>query len=346
MRRITWPLLTVIASLAACSNMTVGAGTPASTSERATDGTQNYESIAELHDAIVDSGVNCTGFAESGVIGRSTAVGTCDVAGGQLTLNLWPDAFTRDDATSNIIASIGGDTGYCWVLGRGEGDEGAWSVDASANTDACQALGDKLGGEIFDYEAPAAEPTTPAPTTPAPPPPAAPEQYSGSGASVVTLVATDPRIVTITHDGESNFAVWSVNAQGQDIDLLVNTIGSYSGVVPLNFLEGEDVAALKIEADGQWTVVSAPFTSAPAWDGAAPYSAQGAGVILVRGVAEGLTPVTFTHQGEGNFAVWAYGDSEDLLVNEIGAYSGETLLPEGTIVLVVEADGPWSIAKS
>ncbi|MGY1624261.1 hypothetical protein ACI789_18840 [Geodermatophilus sp. SYSU D00965] len=163
---------------------------------------------------------------------------------------------------------------------------------------------------------------------------------------MVTLTATDPRVLTISHSGGSNFAVWSVDSQGQDIDLLVNEIGSYSGAHPLNFLEGEEAAALKIEADGPWHVTSAPLSSAPTWDGTAPYSAEGAAVVWVEGAASGLTPVTFTHEGESNFAVFAYGDDRDLLVNEIGAYTGETLLPTGTLVLVVEADGPWSIAKS
>ncbi len=108
----------------------------------------------------------------------------------------------------------------------------------------------------------------------------------------------------------------------------------------MNFIDGEGAAALKIEADGQWTVSAAPASSAPSWDGAAPYTATGSAVVLVAGAAEGLTPVTFTHQGESHFAAWAYGDYRDLLVNEIGAYSGETLIPTGTLVIPVEADGP------
>ncbi|MGY1821646.1 hypothetical protein [Geodermatophilus sp. SYSU D00079] len=206
-----------------------------------------------------------------------------------------------------------------------------------------------------DPPSPSAAPTTTSPrrSTPAPPPPPAPEpepapteQYSGAGTTVQTLTARDARAVTITHAGTSNFAVWAVDEQGRDIDLLVNEIGSYSGVHPLNFLVGEEAAALRIEADGQWSVTSAPLASAPSWDGGAPFTGEGAGVVLVAGAAEGLTPVTFAHQGESNFAVWAYGDSQDLLVNEIGAYSGQTLIPSGTVVLTVEADGPWSITRS
>ncbi len=68
--------------------------------------------------------------------------------------------------------------------------------------------------------------------------------------------------------------------------------------------------------------------------------------MIVAGVAEGLSPVTHTHEGKSSFTAWAYGDSLDLLVNDIGVYSGETLLPSGTVVLAVRADGPWSISKS
>jgi hypothetical protein len=229
------------------------------------------------------------------------------------------------------------------------GGIGAATGDEGSNDEQSKAAPTTTQGREQTSSAPAntssAAPTT---TTPPPPPPApaTPEQYSGAGSSVVTLTATDPRILTIAHSGASNFAVYSVDDQGQDIDLLVNEIGSYSGIHPLNFLDGEEAAALKIEADGQWNVTSAPLTSAPSWDGNAPFSAEGAAVVLVAGAAEGLTPVTLTHQGDSNFAVFAYGEDRDLLVNEIGNYTGETLLPSGTLVLTVEADGPWSIAKS
>jgi hypothetical protein len=51
-----------------------------------------------------------------------------------------------------------------------------------------------------------------------------------------------------------------------------------------------------------------------------------------------------SHQGSGNFAIWAYSeDGTDLLVNEIGTYTGESLLADGTFVLEITADGSWTI---
>ena len=52
----------------------------------------------------------------------------------------------------------------------------------------------------------------------------------------------------------------------------------------------------------------------------------------------------FTHGGKGNFSVWAFttdGDA-DLLVNDIGRYEGEVLLPDGTALLEIGADGAWT----
>jgi hypothetical protein len=61
----------------------------------------------------------------------------------------------------------------------------------------------------------------------------------------------------------------------------------------------------------------------------------------------GLTVVEATHDGESNFQVYFVDDSDydSVLVNEIGAYEGETaeLLDAGDYQLDVEADGDWSI---
>jgi hypothetical protein len=69
---------------------------------------------------------------------------------------------------------------------------------------------------------------------------------------------------------------------------------------------------------------------------------QGDEVLIMESAAFG--PARLTHDGESNFAVWAYGDSTELLVNEIGHYRGRVLLPDGTVVLDIQADGKWSIA--
>lgn len=179
------------------------------------------------------------------------------------------------------------------------------------------------------------------------PEPAEPQSFSGTGSEVVMLepLGEDFFFATVTHDGSRNLALWSVDAGGQDLDLMVNTVGTYEGQVALNFRE--DPAAIRVEADGNWTIELIPLNEAPRWDGSSAYEGTGDSIVLVGGVAEGLTPVTLTHDGERNFAIWAWGESyPDLIVNDIGTYDGTTLLPDGSVALQVNADGNWSIAKN
>ena len=67
--------------------------------------------------------------------------------------------------------------------------------------------------------------------------------------------------------------------------------------------------------------------------------------------SDDLQPVVdATHRGQANFVVYLIGlgdvSGEQLVVNEIGNYSGQTLvdsMPEGTYLLEVMADGTWSV---
>ncbi|MDH3399020.1 MAG: hypothetical protein OEM81_14500, partial [Acidimicrobiia bacterium] len=70
---------------------------------------------------------------------------------------------------------------------------------------------------------------------------------SGSGDSVILVSQSGP--ATITHNGSSNFFVWSYQSSS-DRDLEVNEIGPYNGTVLID--AGTDY--LEIGADGNWTV--------------------------------------------------------------------------------------------
>jgi hypothetical protein len=149
-------------------------------------------------------------------------------------------------------------------------------------------------------------------------------------------------IATFTHNGGSNFAVWTVDASGAETDLLVNTIGVYSGTVL--FDEQGHSVAFSVEADGAWTAVIKPIELARAWNGATTIGGHGDDVVRVDPPTSGLSTTTMIHNGASNFAVWSYGlYSVDLLINEIGAYSGEVLLADATVLFEVTADGDWSM---
>lgn len=153
-------------------------------------------------------------------------------------------------------------------------------------------------------------------------------------------------IATITEHGSSNFVVWTIAEDGDETDLLVNTIGNYTGRVIFDTDAGSHTIAFKITSNGSWTIVIRPLTSAPKWSGSGTIKGKGDSVLHITGDVSGFATVKITHSGRENFVVWSYSDNgRDLLVNEIGHYSGETLLPDGTFLLVINADGAWTIRR-
>lgn len=176
--------------------------------------------------------------------------------------------------------------------------------------------------------------TTVSPTTTTVP---APAVLTGTGASVVPLPGRELYVATITHDGGGNFAVWALNDALEQIDLLVNEIGPYTGRKPINLLDSE-TAQLSIEADGNWSVTLEPGATGVRRFGRRGTYGSGSDVLY----ATASKVFTITHDGESNFAVWNYTTtSSDLVVNEIDRYTGQHVLREG--IVVIEADGVWTI---
>lgn len=176
---------------------------------------------------------------------------------------------------------------------------------------------------------------------PAPEPEPEPESFEavtieGSGDDIVDVPVVDDHILvaTFTHDGQSNFAVTSYDQGGNRLDLMVNHIGSYQGTVPYNFEVSPN--ELEINADGPWTVSISDLLEQPALED----SQDGVGDQVLLLATSGR--LTATHGGDSNFALLAWGQRRDLLVNEVGAYEGTVRLPEA-IALEIVADGEWSL---
>ena len=164
---------------------------------------------------------------------------------------------------------------------------------------------------------------------------------SGTGDNIVTLPeGVTAGIVTATHDGGSNFVVNALDSSNTPTgDLLVNTIGAYTGTAVYGFSALSDATALEVKADGNWTITISPISAAPELVA----SGSGDGVYLFAGSAGKLTA---THDGSSNFIVMEEtGDafSIGLLVNDIGAYSGTVPLSAGPSVISVKADGAWTL---
>ncbi|WP_221886300.1 TM2 domain-containing protein [Microbacterium kyungheense] len=168
-----------------------------------------------------------------------------------------------------------------------------------------------------------------------------PVHQEGAGDSVVALPAgVTGGIVVATHNGQSNFAISVLDANnGSTGELLVNTIGPYQGTTAWGITALGEGVNLQVTADGAWTIDIQPMGSAPTL---AP-SGAGDAVMLYDG---GVGTLTATHDGSSNFVITE--DNGDmfhmgLLVNEIGAYSGTVPLAKGPSVIVVHADGNWTL---
>ncbi|WP_405084826.1 hypothetical protein [Microbispora sp. NBC_01389] len=171
--------------------------------------------------------------------------------------------------------------------------------------------------------------------------------YRGEGDDVVRIHATKkPGLIRFTHNGESNFIVRTVDPRGKAREYLVNEIGPYKGTVLYNDYGTKGTSALEIKADGSWTATFLPLSKARCW---CSVTIRGTGdQILKLSPTRGLRTLHAAHNGESNFIVHAYtriGSYGDLLFNQIGTYRGKALLPVGTRLVSVHADGAWTLTR-
>ena len=161
----------------------------------------------------------------------------------------------------------------------------------------------------------------------------------GSGDDVVDLPQPGtPCLMTISHNGSGNFAVHTVDSSGSNVDLLVNTIGDYSGMVT-DYTDYESAHMLSIKANGSWSVTFSPLADMAEVGNGVQHS--GDGVFFIE--AASLTKLHLTNDGDSNFVVKGIGMSDSkLLVNEIGAYDGTVVWSQPKSFLIVNSTGNWS----
>jgi len=173
-----------------------------------------------------------------------------------------------------------------------------------------------------------------------------PFTVGGSGNDVISfrIPGDVPAILDITYNGASNFIVWSLDGSFDPIDLLVNEIGSYSGRRMVHggwFFVPDLVRHLEIDSSGPWTITAQPLSAASTFRTST--SGTGDNILLYKGSA---ATITSTHDGSSNFIIWGYrsdGRLNELIVNEIGSYSGTDLAGSGTSILDIQADGNWTL---
>lgn len=225
-----------------------------------------------------------------------------------------------------------------------EDEEGSSGGDASGVTtdDETTTTTEQEAGEETTTTA---EPTTTSTSTTLPPttttiPP--PIVHEGVGDAVIEIALPEPRapaVATISHGGSSNFAVFTLDSNFSQTDLLVNEIGNYAGTVAIDF-QDSGTAGLEITADGPWRIELKSLLLVRTESGA--FTGTGDDVVFYDGPSG---PVAVTHDGASNFALFFYGGNSgpSLMVNEIGPYTGTVAVRDAPGFIVVTADGNWSV---
>jgi hypothetical protein len=190
-------------------------------------------------------------------------------------------------------------------------------------------------------------PATEAPTTAAPAAPQ-PQTISGRGKTATKpfRVADGMTVFRFQHRGQSNFIVGLLTSRGEEIDNLVNEIGTINGSTARAIEAGRYL--FNIEADGPWSIrIEQPRLGSGR---GLPTTARGRGHTVAGPFQAAGAGVRFglRHRGESNFIVDVLdGDGQDIgnLSNEIGTFEGSTVgeVPEGVFWLNVQADGSWTI---
>lgn len=165
---------------------------------------------------------------------------------------------------------------------------------------------------------------------------------TGSGDSVVDLKNWDRAgIAEISYNGSGNFVVKNYNASGENLDLLVNTIGAYHGSVPINFFDDEKTTRFEVKASGEWEIKIISILDGRWEIIPSTFSGNGDDVIMLIGGTPDLIKVDATNASR-NFVIWAYYESStDLLVNEIAPYQGTSILGNDLVILEIKATGDW-----
>jgi hypothetical protein len=163
----------------------------------------------------------------------------------------------------------------------------------------------------------------------------------------VTLsTGTEPVILHITHHGPGHFVVDALDGRLRSGSQLVYTHGPFTCRSLVN-ADDRPVRALRVQADGAWTVAVTPVSGAVTLEGRAHRPASD--VLRYEG---GPAIATLRHEGDprstdgGYFLVDTFAPDGhgflDELVNHVGAWRGEVPLP-GPCLLYARSDGPWSV---
>ena len=94
---------------------------------------------------------------------------------------------------------------------------------------------------------------------PASPPQIQTLNFSGTGQQATSPADFEKALYVfkLNHSGERNFAVWVMDPTGNKVELLVNTIGPFSGSKAVQ-IAAKGRYLLDVTADGDWSITAGP----------------------------------------------------------------------------------------
>ncbi|WP_327428765.1 TerD family protein [Streptomyces sp. NBC_01236] len=204
--------------------------------------------------------------------------------------------------------------------------------------------------------------TAPAPAPARPPQDTAPHAFGpdfqpyvqqGQGNGVVSVdmpIPPGPVIVEVWHEGEGYFGMHTLNRRNKDDDLVYNTtLEDFRGRALVRPPEGRALR-LRVEADNDWTVRVQPLSVVREL-GSAALRGYGPEVVAYRGPAADIDVVfEGDEDGGGYFGLSCLEadklhnlNSADLLINDTDRLRQTVPVPDGPLLLLLEADGPWRL---
>ena len=180
--------------------------------------------------------------------------------------------------------------------------------------------------------------------TPTPEP--EPLRLTGQGDTILTLTKwSGPALLRVQgNQAAAHFAITTYGADGDILDIPVNTTDPYDGITPLDF-GAEQTTRLEVNATGPWTIEILPPSAARTFPLPAEITGQGDEVIVLAGTPD-LAAVR-GNQAARHFAIAVYdatGDLLDIPVNETEPYEGTVIVPRGGRFLGITATGEWTIS--
>lgn len=172
--------------------------------------------------------------------------------------------------------------------------------------------------------------------------------FSGTGDGVINL--PEPLIHVfgrINNQGKGNFIVSTYDQQNEKLDLIVNEIGNYQGVKPLALEDDKIISTIEIKSEGDWSIEVFHITDIQKFTSCkigTSCTGVGSDVLLIDPYRSEIKNASFANAGKGNFIVESFGSHGlDLIVNEIGNYFGQSIIPGQLVFLFIESDGDWTV---